>query len=568
MSPVEQIKERLSIVDVISSYVKLEKAGQHFRARCPFHNEKTPSFFVSPERNTFHCFGCSKGGDIFSFVQEIEGTTFPETIKLLADRAGIKLDTFQPGAPKEDNEMFRTVEYATIFFQKELEKLQDAKEYLHKRGITDSTIKEFRVGYAPNGWRNLHEALTSRGISEASLEKTGLVIKSERGYYDRFRARIMFPIANPQGKIVGFSGRAYPERTDEKDSAKYINSPETPVYNKSKILFGYDKAKRAISGAKQAILVEGQMDLLMAHQAGTKEAVALSGTALTEDHIRLIKRFTEKLILALDADEAGFKATERSVKLALLNGLDVLAVRLPRGLDPADLIKENEESWKKLISHPKHIIEVYIEVLQEEYSDNRTFKKEVEKKVIPYLADIKSPIDKAHFISYIAQVMGVEESVVQETLGSYKQSRNDQTEGKYLNDVVSMESVHESRKEIILKYLTGIMYATETHAPELSKEIKEGMAKLLGGEENIPTYSDEEKNKILFEIEKKYSTEVPKDDAKELLSNLRREVLRDKIIEKTNELHKAERLGDNERSHSLLKEITLLKQEIETLFQT
>jgi DNA primase len=260
-SPVEQIKERLNIVDVVSSYVKLEKSGIHFRARCPFHNEKTPSFFVSPERNNYHCFGCGKGGDIFSFVQEIEGLTFPETIKVLADKAGIVLSKYEKQQEDDDSVLYKALSLSAKYFEAVLKKFPSGVEYLKARGITDETIANFAVGYAPDGWRNLSSFLTSRGIPEEVQERAGLVIKSERGHYDRFRGRIMFPICNATGKVVGFSGRIFPEKLDEPMSAKYVNSPETKVYNKSRILFGYDKAKRAIAKTGRAIIVEGQMDL-------------------------------------------------------------------------------------------------------------------------------------------------------------------------------------------------------------------------------------------------------------------------------------------------------------------
>src|SRR3989338_4852317 len=253
-SPVEQIKDRLSIVDVISSYIKLEKSGSNLKACCPFHNEKSPSFFVSPTRGTFHCFGCSKGGDIFTFTEDIEGIGFQDALKLLADRAGIILQKENLEEKGEQNLQRKIINDASLFFEQNLANNIEAKNYLKDRGLKEETMKNFRVGYAPAEWRPLHSFLLGKGYKNEIIEKTGLIIRSEKSgpsgeniYYDRFRGRIMFPIADAQGRIVAFSGRIFKEMPGQKAesiSAKYVNSPETELYNKSSILFGYDKAKQ------------------------------------------------------------------------------------------------------------------------------------------------------------------------------------------------------------------------------------------------------------------------------------------------------------------------------------
>lgn len=407
-SPVEQIKERLSIVDVISSYLKLEKAGLNFRARCPFHNERTPSFFVSPARGTFHCFGCNKGGDIFTFVEEIEGLNFNETLKNLAERAGVDLKTVE----KSDSEtalLYRVLEKATEFFESQFKENKSALDYLRGRGLTDETIKKFRIGYAPDSWFALLNQLKKEKISDRLIEKVGLIILGDQGYYDRFRDRIMFPISDSQGRIVGFSGRTL---KDNKDIAKYINSPETALYNKSKILFGYDKAKRPIMQKNACIVVEGQMDLIISHQAGFDNTVAVSGTALTGEHLGLIKRFTDTLILGFDADQAGLKASERSVEAALEKGLDVKIAKLPKGLDPADYILKDKEGWEKNLSEAKHIIDFYLDFLASEGLVGRELSRAIAKKVLPYIARLSSPLDQAHFIKEAAGLLGIEEEAV------------------------------------------------------------------------------------------------------------------------------------------------------------
>src|SRR3972149_5550617 len=302
LSPVEQIKDRLSIIDVISSYLKLEKAGQNFKARCPFHNEKTPSFFVSPSRNSYHCFGCNRGGDIFTFTEEIEGVSFSDALKTLAERAGVTLTATGNKEREENKKSYDLLEAATKFFETNLLRSETVKNYIKARGLKEETVRNFRLGFAPDGWSNLLDYLKAKGFPEKLIEENGLIIKCQKGYYDRFRGRIMFPLSDSQGRVVGFTGRIFDDGSKPSSAkateGKYVNSPETVLYNKSKILYGYDKAKREMLKEDFCIIVEGQMDLLMAHQAGTANSVAVSGTALSEEHIKLIKRFTETIMLS------------------------------------------------------------------------------------------------------------------------------------------------------------------------------------------------------------------------------------------------------------------------------
>jgi len=320
---VEKIKERLGIAEVVGGYLKLEKAGKNLRARCPFHNEKTPSFFVSPDRGSYYCFGCGAKGDIFSFVEQFEGLDFKGALKLLADRAGVKLEydrgSFSDGK-SEREKIFQILEEATGYFETNLKSNDEARNYLQKRGVAEKTCVVFRLGYAPDEWRSLLTHLKNKKFTESDLEKAGLIKKNETGsnYYDRFRGRIIFPIADSAGRIVGFSGRILKGKPED---AKYLNSPETELFAKSRILYGLDKAKAEIRRRDFAVLVEGQMDLLMSHQAGVANAVASSGTALTDEHINLLKRFSNRLLLVFDPDEAGFKAALRGAGLALTRGL-------------------------------------------------------------------------------------------------------------------------------------------------------------------------------------------------------------------------------------------------------
>ncbi|MBI3019719.1 MAG: DNA primase [Parcubacteria group bacterium] len=406
-SSVEQIKDRLSIVDVVGAYVTLEKSGSNLRARCPFHNERTPSFFVSPERGTYHCFGCDAGGDIFEFVKSFEGVDFYGALKILAAKAGVTIERSDPKARDEKERLYHVLEEATLFFEKALAAAPQAEEYLEKRGVTDESRAAWRLGYAPDEWRGLLSFFLAKGIKEEALEKTGLVIRTREGrYYDRFRGRVMFPIADSSGRIIAFSARLLPiakESADVSHEAKYINSPETELYRKSSALYGFDKAKQAIREEDACIIVEGQMDVLLTHQAGVKNAVATSGTALTGEHIGRIRRFTEKIVFAFDADAAGLSATERGLKLALKEGMEVRLAHLPHGMDPADLGARAPKDLAERLKNARHAVDFFLTVLEETISDPRRRKIETGKKVLPLIVRMKNRIEQAHFITETAR---------------------------------------------------------------------------------------------------------------------------------------------------------------------
>jgi len=332
---VEQIKEKLGIVDVVGQYIKLEKAGSNLKAKCPFHNEKTPSFFVSPARNSYYCFGCNAKGDIFSFVEQFEGVDFTGALKILGEKAGVQIVYERQDIRDEKSRLHSIMEDATLFFEENLNKQKKVLEYLKKRGLDDKTIKTWRVGYSPDSWSSLYEHLKGK-FNTDEINKAGLIKKSEKGgdYYDRFRGRIMFPISDNSGRIIAFSGRIF---KDNENEAKYINSPETQLFSKSKILYGYDKAKFSIRKLNFSIVVEGQMDILLSHQALFTNTVALSGTALTEEQVGLLKRLSGNVVLAFDSDSAGVASSGKSAMLMLSLGMDVKVTHLKQGEDPSDV---------------------------------------------------------------------------------------------------------------------------------------------------------------------------------------------------------------------------------------
>ncbi len=331
-SPVQKIKERLSIEEVVSSYITLNKVGSNLKAKCPFHNEKSPSFFLSPDRGTYYCFGCGAKGDIFTFVEEFEGLDFKGTLKLLAGRAGVELEKYNKEEESEKEKLYRVMEEATKFFEKNLTENKDAQEYLKSRGIEEKTTKDFRIGFAILDWRKLYDFLKSKNFTDKEIESAGLAKKPDdtnKAMYDRFRGRIMFPITDSSGRVIAFSGRIL---LDDGKSAKYLNSPETPIFNKSSVLFGIDKAKESIRKNNFSILVEGQIDLVLSHQAGFKNTVASSGTAMTDstvskenliNNLGLVRRLSKNIVLAYDADRAGNNASNRFAKIYLYLVMDV-----------------------------------------------------------------------------------------------------------------------------------------------------------------------------------------------------------------------------------------------------
>lgn len=571
-SPAQQIKERLSIVDVVSSYIKLEKAGANFKARCPFHNEKTPSFVVSPARGSYHCFGCNKGGDIFSFVEEIEGDDFRTVLEKLADRAGIQLKSVDPKERSEQNALYAAVEAATKFFEFHLGKNAAVQEYLRKRGLKDQTIKTWRIGYAPNDWRQLLFFLKEKGFAEEVLAKAGLIIKSEKGYYDRFRNRVMFPIADNQGRIVGFSGRIFdvagapPEGT-----AKYVNSPETPLYNKSRILFGYDKAKHAIMQNDSCVMVEGQMDLIMAHQAGTTNAVAVSGTALTEEHIGLIKRFTDNLLLSFDADDAGFKASERGVKMALASGMDVKIVKISGNKDPADAILADEKEWHKALAEATHIIPFYLNALESKDLGEREFKKEVSVKVLPYVAEIKNKIDQAHFIREISSRINAPEEAIREEISNYLKEK-EKEEKKIFTAAVKKDMTADllssgKMKDAIENKFFGIILWQENLSPR-SLEIdtaKKEYQRIAGCDVDLKLKEIPEKQRedmALYSEVHYGGHENMASEIEELLASLEKEILQERYEKSNNDLKKAEKEGNGDLISEILKECQDIQKRI------
>jgi DNA primase len=586
-SSVDKIKSKIDIVSLVSSYIQLEKAGGNFKGKCPFHNEKTPSFFVSPDRNSYYCFGCHAKGDIFTFVQEFEGLDFIGALKMLADKAGVTLENQESGNKTEKEKLFSVLEQATFFFQKKLSENEQARKYIESRGIAVETIKNFRIGFAPSEWRELYEYLKSKGVSEKEMLAVGLIKKAHdkpNTYYDTFRGRIMFPIGDTASRIVAFSGRAL--MSDEK-TPKYLNSPETELFNKSEVLFGLDKAKREIRIKDYSILVEGQMDLVMMHQVGLTNTVASSGTALTIDHLTKLKRLSNKIVMAYDGDSAGFAASDRGAKLALSLGMELKVTDLPVGKDPADVAKEDPEKLSEYIEDSKHIIDFYTDTLLSRKLSGHELGKEIKNHVLPYVALLTSSIEKAHFIKTIARKTFIKEEALWDDLKNIAvPSIELKTERQASSKI--------SRINFLERQIAGLHFWSETlnninekskiQLEKIKKKAKEIMPERY--DSLLKTY-EKERDALIFETESRYTisyNENDKDKDKdkdksdpnlinlaketdELILSLEEELLKEKFTNAMLELQKSEQLRDSGSVLKYLEECQKISGQINMIKQ-
>ncbi|MFA5030857.1 MAG: DNA primase [Patescibacteria group bacterium] len=430
-STTEEIKSKLNILDVIKEYIEVKPAGAYHKARCPFHNEKTPSFMVSPDRQIYHCFGCGEHGDVFTFVQKMEGLDFPDALRLLAKKAGVEIRAEDPRIRNERTKLSDIVRFASRVYQEQLRRLPEnhpVKEYLKQRSITSEVIETFQIGFAPDSWDSLFEALKKKNVRQEDALAAGLLVRKDdgNGFYDRFRARLMFPIADVHGTIVGFGGRVIPTleaRCLGKEAAKYINTPQSPIYNKSGILYGLHLAKNAIRTKKKVVVVEGYMDCIAAHRCGTEHVVASSGTAFTEGQAKLLKRFTDTVLVAYDMDEAGIAASARGVSVLLREGMTVRVVSLPDKKDPDDVIRENPDVWKEAIEKPKLFVDfAFDQTLKNRDLGNVEDKKAVAGVLMPLIANLGNDIEQTHYLQKLSASVQVDESVLRNALHAVKET--------------------------------------------------------------------------------------------------------------------------------------------------
>ena len=560
---VQQIKDKLSILDVISPYVELHKAGKSFKGKSPFTAEKTPSFYVSPDRGMYYCFSTSQGGDMFNFIQAMEGVDFKESLKLLAQKAGVELVPEDPQKKSARERMYAAIEAATVFFSESLDKSTEAQEYLQARGVKEETIAKWRIGYAPGpphyGWREAKDELESKGFTREELLKTGIIKGTDSGKepFDVFRDRIVFPMAEPSGKHVAFSGRILSKDTE---APKYVNSPETELYKKSELLYGYDKAKTGIRNLNFSLIVEGQFDVVMCHQAGYTNTVAVSGTALTLHHVQLLERMSDKVVLALDADRAGIAAMKKAAQLMLGRGLDVKVAELPIGKDPADIIQVNAAEFKSVIGHSVHVIEFFLHVLEREVPDERSFKLKVREEVLPFILLLPSRIDQEHFVGKVAKYIHSTTEAIRYELDRLREKKTNQP-GTFYEPVGKTEVVVPLSKSNLTSAQAFLLAAFEIVQEPYITHFKTELDKIDTAK--IEPISDSEFARVVFVLEQQFA-KLPqlaiKDELANKVNQLKLGTTRLKLAQARAKLADIELSGDDEAMIQHLKEISSLEK--------
>ncbi|MFT7644824.1 MAG: DNA primase [Candidatus Paceibacteria bacterium] len=559
---VQQIKEKLSILDVISPYVELHKAGKNFKGKSPFSAEKTPSFYVSPDRGMYYCFSTSQGGDMFNFVQSMEGVDFKGALVILAQKAGVELVPEDPKKKSERERLYASLEAATVFYSDYRAKEPEAVAYLEQRGVTQETIIKWRIGFAPGapkyGWREVKDYLCNLGYTDEELLKAGLIKVTDSGKapFDVFRDRIMFPMAEQSGKIVAFSGRVL-HPSDK--APKYVNSPETLLYKKSELLFGYDKAKMGIRNLNFSLIVEGQFDVVMCHQAGYLNTVAVSGTALTLHHVQLLERLSEKVVLALDADQAGINAMKKGADLMLRRGLDVKVAELPLGKDPADIIKENVDEFKKVIGKSVHVIEFLLHVLRREITDDRSFKLKVREEVLPFILLLPSRIDQEHFVTIVAESISSTTEAVRYELNHLREQAEvspvrESTPYGQIVEATDSDSVGSDTADRSYIFLLAAVQLVDNPFKERLKLELESVCKMA----DLQNPSDSDLAGIAFSLEQQFSELPPLAVTEEVvakLNQLKKVLIRKRLTKYRQILVKAEAEQNDEQFTNVLQDI-------------
>ncbi len=599
---VQDIKDRLPIEVFIGEYLTLTRAGINFKAPCPFHAEKTPSFMVSPERKSWHCFGCDRGGDIFSFLMEMEGLEFKEALKHLAKKAGVALPQYRGDKERTNKKarLYEINELAAEFYQKKLlEKSEAAKKAqaeLIKRKVDDLTRDTFKVGLAPDDWEGLSKLLVKRGYKEIEMVAAGVVIKRQppkQGVYDRFRNRLMFPLVDVVGRVVGFSGRAM---DPEEKMGKYINSPETDIFRKSNYLYALNLAKSEIRKRDFVILVEGQMDVVSSHRVGVKNVIATSGTALTASHLELLKRYTNNLVLAFDVDVAGASATKKGIDLALTTGLNVKIAKMPQGVDPDDLCRTKPKAWGQAINDSEGIIDYYLR----QSSEGRDLakvetKKNIARAVLPEIARLQDEIEQSHYLQKLSTMVNVSEEVLRSAIQKKKSGATNSSNQRQANQQTSQQTKQTAtRSPKPLNPLTHrlarlfALKISQTKKSSIdstllksfkiisSTEIKD-LIKLLGSDmpgsqimQKLEVDHSElltQVNKELFLLDQTSDDVTPADEIKQLLKI----VLRDSLKKELTDLHARavkdgyEGATDSRVTNDIQKEFVQKSQELARL---
>ena len=461
---IEEIKSKIDIVEFIGNFITLKKAGRNFKAVCPFHQEKSPSFVVSPDRQIWHCFGaCGDGGDVIKFLMKWENITFIEALKELAKKTGVKLTlnkiSFEDKIWQKKERYLGMNQLANEFFHYILNKSdfgKKAREYLKSRLLNQAIIDKFELGYSPSSWDSLKLFLKKKKYEEEEIFENGLIVKSEKGtYYDRFRGRLMFPLKDSRGNVLGFSGRIL--EGNEKE-AKYVNTPETPIYHKRECLFGINLALEEIKKQKNVYIVEGELDMITPYQHGYSNFVAIKGTALTVEQLKLLKRYTDKITLMMDADAAGIESIKRGIDEAEKHDFEIRVVVIDFAKDPDEAINRDPEKFKKLIAKPIPIYDFLINVAKKKYPEESAFsKKKIGEEVIPMIEKITNPIVRTFYIKKLADILEISESTVENLVFQLKRKKKQLS----LNKIKYNKPVEDSRELTIDKYVLSVIFQSE-----------------------------------------------------------------------------------------------------------
>lgn len=474
-SVIDDIRQRADIVDVISSYITLKPAGANYRALCPFHTEKTPSFSVNQAKQIFHCFGCGEGGNVFSFLMKHENLTFPESVKTLADRYGVTIPEKNSGHTQKHDALYKAMEAAANFYHKLLVNQESGSvvsRYLEKREITPELVETFKLGWAPEGWDILaRHMIDEKKFAPDVIEKAGLVKPGKHGLIDRFRGRLLFPIKNRSGSIVAFGGRII--GSDEK-SAKYLNSPETPIYHKSSILFGYTEATSPARSENRLILTEGYMDVLALHKAGLKNCAAVCGVALTEQHAELVRRICGRATLMFDSDVAGVAATKRAGPALVAKGLSAFVTLFAEAKDPDEFVKLNgKERLLALIEEaPSYHRFMIDDTLSRRDLARVEDKIAAVKEVMSHLAIIKDDIERSQYVTYLSEKTGTDASLIEKQ--AEKRAKKEEKPPLSVNPAFRRKAKKaQSGVERAEKVLLGALLAHPGYLTGIASELKE-----------------------------------------------------------------------------------------------
>ena len=579
MDAVEDIKNRLSVEDVVGEYVELRRAGRNFKGLSPFSSERTPSFMVSPEKQIWHDFSSGKGGNIFSFVMEMEGVDFRGALEILARKAGIDLSLYQKGDGKlrqQKDKSMNTMELATKYYQRSLLENPKALDYINKkRHFNQQTVIDFRLGYSPNTGKALTEFLTKRGIEPEVIKSAGLSAQRYSGLADMFRGRIMIPLCDAQGSPIGFTARLL---NDDPDAPKYINTPQTILYDKSRHVFGLHQAKESIRQANYVVIVEGNLDVIASHQADVTNVVATAGTALTTYHLKTLQRFTNDIRLCFDQDKAGIAAAERSINVAQGIGVQLSIITVPNSKDPDELIQKDPKTWAKVINEPQYAVDWLIERYKNIYNiSTASGKKAFSDVLLQTISKLQDKVEQDHYLLELAKLTGVGESAMRSKLGTlgsnpsiYKKPRNPEiiptTDNNMYEDQLLCLLVTYPITRRLLETDSQKLVFSNPERQRVFEYIEINPADSFGEEipEDLQDIVDYVKI-LLFKAEELYNSFDSNERLRELSDLIFKLTSKNTTEQKqilTKEIRKAEEAGDERKVNELLGEFNnLLKKD-------